>query len=71
MSRGTTARVFRLADGAEVGHREVPTIKQQWVTRGRMILAFETRRTLFGRRFVELFLWDPWTESDRVAASLQ
>ncbi len=58
----TTAQVFALHDGSEVGANKVPLDSQHWACRGRYVLAFKQQLSWLGRqRNLELFLWDPST----------
>jgi hypothetical protein len=54
--------VISLDDGRKVGERRIPPASQHWATRGRLVLAFERRRTLYVFQQQKLFLWDPWEE---------
>jgi hypothetical protein len=58
----TIASVLQVRDGQVLGERTVPQVMQQWVRRGRLVLAFEQKLSLFGARRLQLRLWDPWTE---------
>ena len=55
----TEATVLSPADGKLLGPREVPDEKKRWVTHGRFVLTWQTRKD-----HLELMLYDPWYEEN-------
>ena len=63
-STESTARVFRLTDGQEVGQRKVPRANRRWSTLGRDILTW-TEEKRDGHPVWVVRMFDPWTQQDR------
>ena len=59
----STARVFRLLDGEELGLRTLPPADRRWTTVGRHLLCW-TVETRDGQPTWLLRLYDPWTQED-------
>ncbi len=62
-STESTAHVFRLVDGEEVGQRNLPPPDRRWTTVERCILTW-TDETRDGQPVWRLRLHDPWSEQD-------